>query len=229
MDTPWNRRTTSRAEDWARPWYGGALSLVADLAPGARDVVEVGCGNGEFAALAKRQLRHIHSYLGLDGHLPSLDKARANGIETRQVNFEEPLPLDEGCADLVVSLEVIEHVARAEQLLESINQALRPGGLLILSTPNVGFAAARVRYLLKAEVGLEGIHLRFFNRERLEELLDNAGFSLEARRSVMPLVGYNTVARHLGSPRRHVVCPRSLEPWLAVHFVWAMRKRPRAG
>ncbi len=223
MNTLWNDKITGRAIEVDRPWYTGALELVTSVVDRPVDTVEVGCGNGEFASLLKRTSL-CRSYRGLDGYQPSLDAAAAAGHDVERADFEAPLSLPDASADLVVSLEVIEHVAKAEQMLAEIARVLRPGGHLVLSTPNVGFAAARLRYLAKAEVGLEGVHLRFFNRERLEQVCRDAGLTLVERASFMPALGYNTVVRKLGGRRRMVPCPASLEPWLALHFVWALRR-----
>jgi 2-polyprenyl-3-methyl-5-hydroxy-6-metoxy-1,4-benzoquinol methylase len=221
VTTLWDDKMDGRAVEADRPWYASALELVAAMAPDSADVVEVGCGNGEFATRLKKTGK-VASYVGLDGYAPSLEAAGQAGHDVRQANFEEPLELTDASADLVVSLEVIEHVAKAEQMLSSMRRILRPNGLLVLSTPNVGFAVARLRYLTKAEVGLEGIHLRFFNKDRLEQLASDAGLRVVRRASFMPALGYNTLARQWGGARRMLACPEPMESWLALHFVWAL-------
>jgi SAM-dependent methyltransferase len=52
------------------------------------------------------------------------------------------LPLLSDCCDLVVSFETIEHVPDAQALVVEIRRVLRPGGRLVLSTPNRAFGAA---------------------------------------------------------------------------------------
>lgn len=47
-----------------------------------------------------------------------------------------PLPFDDGFFDAVVSLELIEHLDNQIGLVDEIHRVLRPGGMLIISTPN---------------------------------------------------------------------------------------------
>jgi len=49
------------------------------------------------------------------------------------------LPFRDGCFDRIVALEVLEHVADAGCALESVSRALKPGGILVVSTPANNF------------------------------------------------------------------------------------------
>ena len=75
-----------------------------------------------------------------------------SGHNVTLADFESPLPIPSDTADVVVTLEVIEHIANAENFLLEISRILKPNGYLILSTPNVGFFGSRLTHLLKAEV-----------------------------------------------------------------------------
>ena len=83
--------------------------------------------------------------------------------------------------DVVVCADVLEHLPEPERLLAKISQWLSPGGILLVSLPNVAnvtvraaLAAGRFRY---AERGiLDRTHLRFFTRTTGRELLEGAGF-----------------------------------------------------
>lgn len=94
-----------------------------------------GCGYGA-AILAP----HAGSVVGVELHQDLVDFARAHWAAP---NVEylchdvsaAPLPLKDGEFDVVVSLETIEHVPDGEALLAEFRRVLRPGGLLVLSTP----------------------------------------------------------------------------------------------
>ncbi|NEE21973.1 class I SAM-dependent methyltransferase, partial [Streptomyces sp. SID7499] len=60
------------------------------------------------------------------------------------------LPLADGCADAVLFSEILEHLVDPDQALDELRRVLRPGGHLMLSTPNL--AAWYNRALLLAGV-----------------------------------------------------------------------------
>jgi SAM-dependent methyltransferase len=78
--------------------------------------------------------------------------------------------------DVVTLWEVIEHLSDPMITLQEIRRILRPGGQLVLSTPDAGSLAARVsgrRWLGWRKVPE---HLYFFDRSNLDRLLTRAGF-----------------------------------------------------
>jgi 2-polyprenyl-3-methyl-5-hydroxy-6-metoxy-1,4-benzoquinol methylase len=113
--------------------------------------------------------------------------ARAK-LESRQITArvdlleDLPLPLESASFDVVLCYETIEHVPDPAVFLQEIARVLRPGGTLVLSTPNrlwepVHFLSA----LLHLDHG-EGPH-RMLPRGELLALLRGAGFSVTAERT----------------------------------------------
>ena len=105
------------------------------LPPNARDVLEVGCGQGGFAVRLARRYR----YVGLEPDSVSYHVARqrlaaagGNG-EIRNGDLSTLLP-DERF-DMVCAFEVIEHIEEDETALAEWASRLRPGGHLVMSTP----------------------------------------------------------------------------------------------
>jgi predicted TPR repeat methyltransferase len=94
--------------------------------------------------------------------------------------------------DVVVCADVLEHVARPEELLARISGWLAPGGTLFVSLPNVANASVRAALLLGrfryADRGiLDRTHLRFFTRATGRELLVAGGFRIASvRPTAMP-------------------------------------------
>jgi SAM-dependent methyltransferase len=74
----------------------------------------------------------------------------------------ESLPLQDGQFDVVVSFETLEHVADYHRFLEEAKRVMRPGGLLILSTPNKGIY-----------IGGNPFHTKEFTFAELGEILRN--------------------------------------------------------
>jgi predicted TPR repeat methyltransferase len=87
--------------------------------------------------------------------------------------------------DAVVCADVLEHLARPEDLLARIRAWLRPGGTLLVSVPNVANITARAAVLLGrfpyAERGIfDRTHLRFYTRSSARRLVAEAGFRVRS-------------------------------------------------
>ena len=88
------------------------------------------------------------------------------------------LPCADGEFDVVLFLETAEHVAQPERLVVELGRVTRPGGTMVLSTPNVLWEPV---HALAAVTGLhhsEGPH-RFIRYKRLLEMVEQAGFQVE--------------------------------------------------
>jgi 2-polyprenyl-3-methyl-5-hydroxy-6-metoxy-1,4-benzoquinol methylase len=114
-------------------------TLKALLELGARTVLDLGCGNGSCSAAL-----HCHGLevVGCDSSASGIALARRThpGIDFFEHEISCPLPLDyAGPYDAVVSLEVVQHLMQPRQLTTTAFGALRPGGLLIISTPFHGY------------------------------------------------------------------------------------------
>jgi 2-polyprenyl-3-methyl-5-hydroxy-6-metoxy-1,4-benzoquinol methylase len=222
----WNEKGIALDLNFNNRWYLGAENLFSSLASSSMTVVELGCGLGGFASIITGSNLDRLRYIGLDGNVPNITYVKTNlGQDVILADFESRLPLPSAGVDVVVTLEVIEHIANAEGYLGEISRILKPNGHLILSTPNVGFFGTRLDYLFKAEVLQEGIHLRFFNKSKLRAITASAGLKYVKQRSCMPWLGYNTIKRILKlGPPRFGNTPALFETILSTNFVWLLRK-----
>jgi O-antigen biosynthesis protein len=139
-------------------------ALCLELAAG-RDVLDVACGEGYGAALLGTRARSV---VGVDLDPGAVERARAEyGAEN--VRFETGdcavLPLADASADLVVSFETLEHTAAQDEMLAEIRRVLRPGGRLVISSPN-----KRVYSDERGHVNRH--HVRELYREELVALLE---------------------------------------------------------
>ncbi len=90
----------------------------------------------------------------------------------------------EGGADVVVALDVIEHLKRPEWSLRQVRRAMRPGGRLVASTGNVGYVLVRLMLALgQFNYGKKGIldltHTRLFTPRSFCRTLEGEGFRVE--------------------------------------------------
>jgi SAM-dependent methyltransferase len=154
-------------------------------------IVDIGCGDGAATAAAAR-VNPGHRIVGLDWSADALRHARSRGLTLVRAEVEPTgLPIASGCADVVVMSELIEHLLDPDSALEEARRVLKPGGTLLLSTPNLaawynrGLLALGVQPLF-TEVSLRGVfgrpgnqvagHLRLFTSRALVGLLAARGF-----------------------------------------------------
>jgi 2-polyprenyl-3-methyl-5-hydroxy-6-metoxy-1,4-benzoquinol methylase len=78
--------------------------------------------------------------------------------------------LPEGAYDAVLSFETMEHLPDAQAFLGKLHGAVKPGGLLLLSTPN--------QERMPFDPRVFPFHVRHFTLRQLRELLTAAGFSV---------------------------------------------------
>ena len=95
--------------------------------------------------------------------------------------------------DAIVAADVLEHLKDPLEALNRLRPFLKPDGFFVISVPNVAHGSVRLALLSGdfeyADIGLlDSTHLRFFTRETLEKLLDDAELGLvEMRRHELDL------------------------------------------
>jgi SAM-dependent methyltransferase len=130
------------------------------LKPGAR-ILEVGCGLGYLTYALNRSGFEIHG-IDLSSHAVGLAK-RIFGSELYTVSSLEEYGLEE-TYDCVVSTEVIEHVLDPDLFLRRISSLVKPGGHIILTTPNKTFFPDEVIW----ESSLPPVHYWWFTEKSIE-------------------------------------------------------------
>jgi 2-polyprenyl-6-hydroxyphenyl methylase/3-demethylubiquinone-9 3-methyltransferase len=155
-------------------------------------VLDVGCGEGRFAAELTRGGATV---VGIDVAEEPLRRARElhPQLDLRLVDDEGGWELADASFDVVWAGEVIEHVADTAAWLSELRRVMRPGGRLLLSTPAHGRLAmlrlALSRRAFAAHFDPRGEHLRFYARETLTELLEDFRFQEVEVRAVGGLPG----------------------------------------
>ena len=111
--------------------------VAAAFAPGKR-VLDLGCGCGYGAALLAD--RGAAEVVGVDASAEAIEYCRARYARP-QARFEvmdaTALGFDDGAFDVVVSFEVLEHLADHARFLDEAARVLAAGGVFLVSTPNV--------------------------------------------------------------------------------------------
>ncbi len=142
-------------------------------------VLDVGCGEGHFAAALTREGVEV---VAIDVAAEPLRRAlvHAPELDVRLVEPEGELPFEEASFDVVWAGEVIEHLADTSRWLSEVRRVLRSGGTLLLSTPDHGPLSrlwmALSRSAFEERFNPRSDHLRFYTRRALVDLYADFGF-----------------------------------------------------
>jgi 2-polyprenyl-3-methyl-5-hydroxy-6-metoxy-1,4-benzoquinol methylase len=96
----------------------------------AGTLVDVGCGTGDL-------WRRLHPRFS---RVIGLDAVRYDGLPHemtfKAADLDEPLPVADALADVTTAVEVIEHLENPRALMRELVRITRPGGLVVVTTPN---------------------------------------------------------------------------------------------
>jgi 2-polyprenyl-3-methyl-5-hydroxy-6-metoxy-1,4-benzoquinol methylase len=164
-------------------------------------VLDVGCSSGY---LAEPLSPRGNTIVGLE-----LDPTAAGEAEQycEQVLVGDvetmELPLERASFDVVLCGDVVEHLREPGATLARLRPFLRPGGLLVLSTPNVANWAVRLsllagRWRYTDRGILDRSHTHLFTRSTLGETLERAGYRVERIDFTVPLPGDSDLLDGIG-------------------------------
>ncbi len=232
------RNDPAQYDDLAHHWWnpaGGFAMLhwfaasraehIPAAQPGAL-LVDLACGGGLMAPYAARLgYRHV----GVDLGRPGLELGREQGMLAVQASVLA-VPLADGCADVVVAGEILEHVADDVAVLAECARLLRPGGTLVIDA----IAATRLATLIAVRIAERipggpppGIHDPglFVDRARLLAAADRLGLDLHLV-GLRPSVR-DAVAWRLG--RRPLVRMKPLRTTAVVFAGYGRKREERRG
>jgi 2-polyprenyl-3-methyl-5-hydroxy-6-metoxy-1,4-benzoquinol methylase len=172
---------------------GSSHQLAQQWVGSNHDVLDIGCGEGFFAARLKRNGNRI---TGIDilpqaGQHDALDAYYSADLDGGIRGVVDHL--DGRRFERVLLLDVLEHLKQPGKLLRDCREALTHEGCLIVSVPNVANITVRLALLLGrfnyAERGiLDKTHLRFFTRRTARQLILKSGYNIiEEKATIMPI------------------------------------------
>lgn len=159
------------------------LSLSSDLSPRENRrprLLDIGCGLGwSLEAFVKAG----YDASGIDVSSFAVQELRARGLRA-EVHDLEKQPLT-GEYEILVALEVLEHLAFPLPILLQMKQALADGGRIVVSLPNEFHLLRRLQILFgMAPIGgHDDPHLRYFHGRLADRLFDHAELRIAAQKS----------------------------------------------
>ena len=169
------------------PWHHSAARHVQGL--GARRLLEIGCGRGDFALWIARTFPGAE-ITAIDLSEVAVARAQERAATTAiPVKFEtgdgEALRFGDATFDAVISCECLEHVPRPERMAAEIFRVLVPGGRFVLTTEN--YFNGMLLMWLKAWLTKQpfdsgsGVqpHENFFVFWRVRRLLEHSGLAVD--------------------------------------------------
>ncbi len=185
---------------------------MARLLP-AGSFLDAGCGDGRYLAALAALGPLPERIVGVDIAESILDTARrataVAGLEPELLRANlERLPLADAEFDLVVSVQVLEHLLDPAAGLKELARVLKPGGTLLLSTDNRRNLITRTlnapRWIVASIAGKRNSRVRFtfphgsFDRGGLTDLIHGSGLVVDMMRTFrFSVVGASPGARRL--------------------------------
>lgn len=166
--------------------YRAVLPLLRSHLPPEGCFLDVGSGTGELIRRVRDGWKGTSFGCDYTSQWMKLPGQKVDVVDLDQ----DPLPYESSFFDVVSCTEVVEHLEDYRRLLREIGRVLRPGGILVLSTPNILNLKSRLRFLWfgfwnlfgplsfsqKVRVDTEG-HITPVHYFHLAHALQEAGFT----------------------------------------------------
>ena len=156
------------------------LALVVRHLPRGSRMLDVGCASGDIAVELGRMGYRVH---GIDFEPQRLERARQlaarYGLDLvfTQSSFDDLAPGDP--FDGILLGEVLEHFSDPAAMLRKVGQLLKPGGRVILTTPNMPSLQNRLKFgLLGRFPDNNREHRYYFDDRRLREVVNQTPFQM---------------------------------------------------
>lgn len=155
-------------KDW---WYRGLRNIVQSYIKTYKrqqggKLLDVGCGTGYFM----KQLSLRWDVYGIDISKQAINMAKARSLKNIKLASVEKIPYKNGFFNIILVLDVLEHVENEIIALKEIKRVLATDGIAIFNSPAYNFLWSYHDETAK--------HLRRYTKKQLQEKLEEAGFKI---------------------------------------------------
>lgn len=166
---------------WADPLE--APGILRSFLPDRVRLLDVGCGTGSLTDVVTKG-KGVKVF-GIEPNSVRAEIAKSRGMDVFCGVLTEDYFREREPFDVVLFADVLEHVPDPAALLRLAAVALNPGGIVLISVPNVAHWTMRL-HLLRGrfnytEIGIrDATHLRWFTLKTIKDLVSNEGFEVVA-------------------------------------------------
>lgn len=186
-EAPREKNTIEKIHFALRKFDMDRITLASKLLPSKSEVImDYGCSMGNFLKLNQKK---YSKGIGVDISTKAIKKAE-NNLPTKKHEFlkgntdEERLKIKNNSIDTINCSDTIEHVFDPERMIKEFHRILKPGGIVIIITPNIAFLKYRLDLLFGKRprtsyaIGWDGGHISYFTFKDMEKLLKKYGFKV---------------------------------------------------
>lgn len=182
-------------EDFDYYYDGERLDIINEIPKNKTTYLDVGCGRGGVLKLIKEKCSNKTELWGIEPTEKAYEEARIIGSESKVFlgTAEENINnLPDNYFDVIMCLDVLEHMPYPDQFLTNIKSKLKDDGELISSIPNVRYWTNLFNLIIKKDwrynnAGiLDYTHLRFFTKKSIIRLHEEAGYKVLLSKGINP-------------------------------------------
>lgn len=156
------------------------------------NILEIGCGQGEFGDLVKKTYNTKYTGIELDNDAAKVAQKRLDTVLVGDV-FEQLLVLPDNTYDLLICNDIIEHLSAPELLFQAIRVKMKPNSILVCSIPNIRALGNLLHLLINKDFRytnygiLDKTHLRFYTQKSIIRLLEENDFTILNIKGINPI------------------------------------------
>ena len=129
-------------------------------------LLDIGCGTGELL----RELSPLGEVFGIDNSPQAIAFCKERGLKNVSLAEGTSIPFPDNAFDIVLCLDVLEHIENDDAALKEIRRVVKPGGIIIIFVPTFRFLWGKSDEL--------GHHLRRYRLKGLREKINKNGLDV---------------------------------------------------
>ena len=159
--------------------FEGFIEMMNENRTGSQKILDIGCGNGWLSTLYRLPGDEMH---GIDISALNVERARSRGVRAILHNVENGLPYEDSFFDIIICVDVLEHLFFPEKVVKEMHRVLKAGGILIIGVPNLYCLRNRIEMwtgnarFIEYPMNLE--HIRHYSKKTISGILAGTGFKI---------------------------------------------------
>lgn len=152
-------------------WWEGRRELLKLLTANEnpKKILDVGCGTGETLSFVKTIFPKAKLY-GIDTSRRAIKYSRQRGHKNILYSKAEDLPFKKNTFDLIMFLDVLEHIEEDQLAINEASRVLKKKGIIVITSPGLN--------LIWSNHDVEQGHKRRYTRKRIKLLAERSGLNI---------------------------------------------------